>query len=187
MNHRAHHVALAALALTAAVGRPTVALAQDGVAFGAHHWTYGTGRLSEHHFRYATGPGGEYWLTYGVEPGSFHHLMNGTDVLSAHWWLNSTRPGSAHYWKNGTGVGSDHHWRNGTGCLSEHGWRVGATCDELAARFVVTLCVVRAIRIEPCAMVEAALTAWLPGQDEWYSSGDGATRRVEDMRAAMGG
>lgn len=182
---RSAHLVASVLTLTLAGGCPGGASSQDAIPFSAYEWTNGTGSLSEYHFRTGTDSVSAYWLTRTVEPGSFHHLMNGTDVLSAYWWLNATEPGSAYFWRNGTGVGSEYWWRNGTGCLSEYGWRVGTTCDDLATRFVVTLCIVRAIRIEPCAAIEGTLPDWLSRQDEWYVGGDGATRRIEEMRAAV--
>lgn len=174
------------MALAVALGRPEAAHAQDAVAFGVDEWTYGTGPLSAYHFQYGTGPVSDYWLRYAVEPGSLYHLLNGTDVLSAYWWLNATGPGSAYFWHNGTEAGSQYWWHNGAGCLSEAGWRTGARCGAASARFVVTLCIARAIELEPCAAVEATLAEWLPGQDGWYVGGGGASGRVEDMRAAVG-
>lgn len=143
--------------------------------------------MSEYGTRHGRGAGSLYYMTYGDDPGSFHYATYGDGPGSIYYWRYGREAGSEYFWRYGRTAGSDYYWRYGDGCLSETGWAQGARCGQGAPPVLLTLCMARVVDIEPCAIVDRELDAWIGRVGVW-SSGDieAVVARMRGGRPAAG-
>ena len=155
-------------------------MSPPGIPFSRHEWVYGQSTLSGQYARYGRGVGSLYYLAHGDAPGSFYYAAFGQDTGSIYYWRYGNAEGSEYFWRYGRTAGSEYYWRYGDGCLSRSGWTNGARCGAGAAPVLLTLCMARLIDIEPCAVIEPELDAWLERLDS--STSFRQAERLVEMR-----
>ncbi|HYC66615.1 hypothetical protein [Brevundimonas sp.] len=152
--------------------------APEGLPFSRQEWMYGRSAISSYAVRHGNGAGSVYYMTYGDDPGSFYYAAYGTEPGSIYYWRYGTAEGSQYFWRYGRTAGSRYFWTHGDGCLSQQGWANGSgvACGPRAPAILLTLCMARVVDIEPCAVIDAELAAWVERLDSSASS-----RQVERL------
>ena len=157
--------------------------APETIPFSRQEWTYGRSAISAYAARYGRDVGSAYYMTYGDDPGSFYYAVYGDEPGSIYYWRYGTAEGSEYFWRYGRTPGSQYFWTHGAGCLSRQGWTDGSgtACGPKAPAILMTLCMARVIDIEPCAIIEAELDAWVARLDS--SASFRQAERLVELRA----